>query len=62
MKNVKYIYPLYDSETPANGSFSHLAQISKKVSTSATPEVTKANFMAYLHVILYLETMAPPRI
>lgn len=53
--------PLYDSVTPANGSFSQLAYKNTELSPKAMIDVIKANFIVFLHVILNFETRTPPK-
>lgn len=56
---LKYIYPLYVSETPANGSFPHLANKNTVFNSKATEQVPIINLIMLLQSILHLETKMP---
>lgn len=57
--SLKYIYPLYVSETPAKGSFPHLANKNTVFNSRATEQVPIMNLIMLLQSILHLETKMP---
>lgn len=56
---LKYIYPLYVSETPAKGSFPHLVNKNTVFNIKATEQVPIMNLIMPLQSILRLETKTP---